>query len=124
MRYKLTLLKDLPDYPAGTVFYYTDDRRKVWDAFERMKFIGTSRDHMTTAFPFNPELIDNPVWIRKEPDVQELLDLRCPICGETRGRLAVNAYRIGDSEDGYRNKADVYFEYMCGHDTKRKLINP
>ena len=44
--------------------------------------------------------------------------VKCPICGETRGEISINAWRTGDRYDGYESRACVYIEYACGHDRR------
>jgi len=89
MRYQFTLLKDLPEYPAGTVFgcygisYRFDERCKrgpYYEVYGPSKCDGIRLEEVGGVF-------DNPEWYKREPDFKSLLDLECPVCGETRGLL-------------------------------------
>lgn len=123
MNYKLTLLKDLPNYPAGTQFYY---RLTHAYSFFRDELIGmesymglTNNKYLNAGTLIPEEIIDNPEWVKKEIDYSTSLDLKCPICGETRGHIKVCGRRVGDKYDGFHNSADVFFEYDCGHELRR-----
>ena len=107
MIYKCTLLKELPDYPIGTVFKAKQGHDFGVDYYE--------------CYNYNAlrNLVDNPTWVKKEIDFDSCKDLKCPECGGTRGIITGIAYKTGDKYDGYRCTADVYFECICGH--KRQL---
>ncbi len=120
MRYKLTLLKDLPDYPAGTVFKYRNGLINCLGSFKKEEFMGVAgSDSLTGGLCFPRKILDDPTWIKKEIDYDSLKDLKCPICGETRGEMSVHSFRYGNSYDGYGYASDVFFEYACGHETRQ-----
>jgi len=126
MRYTFTQLKDLPETPAGTVSRCNGvGRRTDWgdsrngyptkDCYEIVlpDRVGT----MTEPF-IGESLYDNPEWFRRDIDFDRLTDLKCPVCGETRASVHVDAKRVGDREDGYHNTADILLEYPCGHPSR------
>lgn len=119
MNYKLTLLKDLPDYPAGTQFRYSRSYRHSTDCedlYGPIEFMGLLTDkHMYNRMLIPENIIDDPEWIRKDVDHTKSIDLKCPVCGETRGTILVCGCRGGDAYDGYYCDANVFFEYDCGH---------
>lgn len=103
MIYKCTLIKDTPQFPAGTVFTAEDS-----EGFRGRRYECYKHDSLAS-------LVDDPKWVKKEVFVEKAKDLRCPQCGETRGFMSVVAYLEGDRYEGYSNAAKVYFEYICGH---------
>ena len=116
MFYKLTLLKDLPKYPAGTQFSYrfgqwhyerNDIHEVDVNTFGKMGLYGS--DKMSSLFPIPEEIIDDPEWIRKEVDYSKIVDLACPVCGESRVDMSVD-YPLIKSQ-GILLKV----EYACGH---------
>jgi len=117
MQYKFTLLKDLSNYPAGTVFRYFKGKSQLLGSFKELELMGIDRLASPLCIP--QEVIDNPSWIKKEIDFDSLVDLKCPVCGETRGEVSVHLYRRGNPDEGYSNCADVYFEYACGHEIRK-----
>lgn len=124
MRYILTLLKDLPDYPAGTQFKYsygydrgTINRGHLMDPQPYMGLIND--DNLYNVMLIPKKIIDNPEWVKKEIDYSKSMDLRCPVCGETRGNIIVCGRTCGSKSDGYYNDANVYFEYDCGHELRQ-----
>lgn len=74
---------------------------------------------MSSLFLIPEEIIDNPEWIKKEIDHSNSMDLKCPVCGETRGTIKVCGRVEGNPSDGFHNTADVYFEYDCGHELRK-----
>lgn len=121
MRYILTLLKDLPDYPAGTKFIYIADKRHYdykSDDFTSMEcvdlldnYLQNDRKYIYRRFVIPEKIINNPDWIKKEIAYFELLDIKCPICGETRGKLEM---AVGGVDK-------LYIEYACGHKLRRLI---
>ena len=113
MNYKLTLLKDLPDYPAGTQFRYSRSYRHSTDCedlYGPIEFMGLLTDkHMYNRMLIPENIIDDPEWIRKDVDHTKSIDLKCPVCGETRGTILVCGCRGGDAYDGYYCDANVFF---------------
>ena len=120
MKYKLTLLKDLPRYPAGTVFSYEEGYYRGCGGsglvYNRFCCVYGGTPQYPLCIP--EEIINNPEWIKKEIDFTGCIDIKCPVCGETRGNIEINAWRSGDKYDGYSSRACVYIEYACGHDRR------
>ena len=122
MRQKLTLLKDLPDYPAGTVFYIKDIRRSY--ACEDGPFyevsvpdeIPNSGRRILKYYRVGNSIIDDPTWFRREIDHEHLVNLRCPLCGETHGEFfSTSYYRRNMDSDDYGVQYGIGFECLCGH---------
>ena len=120
MKYKLTLLKDLPDYPKGTVFDYEEGyyRGCGGSGLIYNKFCCVEGGNLQYPLCIPEKIIDDNEWIKKELNYAKLTDVKCPICGETRGEISINAWRAGDKYDGYESRACVYIEYACGHDKR------
>lgn len=112
MYYKLTLLKDLPKYPAGTKFSYWKGR--THSVFGEL--MGVYGKSMTNCFPISEELMENPEWIKKKVDRSKLTNIACPECGGTYFELFKDVYRVGNRYDGFHYKADVYLECPCGYE--------
>ena len=116
MRYKLTLLKDLPNFPKGTVFKYSVGKKMLLSSFRKQQFLGLYDSDRLTWPPIIPEnIINDPEWIKKEVDYDSLIDLKCNVCGETRGEISVNTTKC--SYGGH--SVEVYFEYACKHGVRR-----
>lgn len=84
MRYNCTLLKDIPEYPAGTTF----TAEKIFLVYEwryLCKFPGDAYKKQV----FSNSIIDNPVWVRKEVDEACLTELKCSGCGSTKMELVL-----------------------------------
>lgn len=138
MIYKLTLLKDLPKYPAGTEFVLNVDRRLTGERFNEIKYkdyymrleypqgINSATDieklerenkdycyYNRILIPL--EIIDDPGWIKKEVYQSKYYDSRCPRCHSTRFLLHIRPYRSGNQYNGYYNTTDITFECECGH---------
>lgn len=122
MRQKLTLLKDLPEYPAGTVLYITGVKRSY--ACEDGPFYEVSvpddrpnsRYRILKYFRVGDSIIDDPAWFKRETDVENAVDLRCPLCGETRGEFFSTSYYCRDMDsDDYGVQAATGFECVNGH---------
>lgn len=119
MMYTFTQLKDSPDFPAGTVFHCHGIEEKGWNGKDGQWYLYTTPED---TFEHECEVggfLDDPVWFRKEIDWAALDDLKCPICGETRGVIITKDFRGGDREEGYFNGTEVFFEYVCGHITRQ-----
>lgn len=115
MRYKLTLLKDLPDYRAGSVFIFRGmDKSCGGVPYCR---VTTYEDGRELGRPFDdPAFINDADWIKKEIDDDLLSDLSCPKCGSTKGVFFSHDYfrRDMDCYD-YGVQYSVGFECVCGH---------
>lgn len=120
MIYALTLLKDLPEYPAGTIFKLYGMRMP--DGLRKKPFyeVGVPNKywpgHMDVKYYSVGSFIDDPKWFKKEIDTDYLVDLKCPKCGKTEGNFFSTSYygRHFDSND-YGVQFSVGFECVCGH---------
>ena len=120
MRQKLTLLKDLPDYPAGTVFYIVNVLKsyacKDGPFYEVSVPSGQFDRRDLQYFRVGNSIIDDPAWFKRETDIENAVDLRCPLCGETRGEFFSTRFYCSDM-DSYRYgvQYSVGFECVNGH---------
>jgi hypothetical protein len=125
VNYILTLKKDLPNYPAGTRFkYHTDKEVHHTGSISETKYLWEESDtgSIPKSYPaILKQLADDPVWMDKSIDYDSLTDLKCPICGETRGVFFHQRYSTWNREDGTQFVHHVYFEYACNHEP-RKLV--
>lgn len=119
MMYKLTLLKDLPNYPAGTVFKSNLKPRtnihnaRVYEVI--VPYRGNTNDLIIESWSVGG-IIDDPDCFKKEIDSDELVDLRCPKCGGTQGDFfSTDYYRNDMGYDDYGVQFSVGFECLCGH---------
>lgn len=112
MIYKVTLLKDTPAIKAGTTWkYYTENGK-----FDFSNQIDPDTLKVIYGGELMPrEILDKPEWAKVEPFYEELDDLKCPFCGETRGHLMVRSFVYTDSDGVRRVTSDVKMEYTCGH---------
>lgn len=113
MFYKLTLLKDLPGIPAGTQFSYRHGYYHIEQKhFSKLRFQDRmciyGSDKMSMLFPLPEEIIDDPEWIKKEVDHDKLVDLACPVCGETKVDMSFETL-------GVDKHIFLHIEYACGH---------
>lgn len=116
MRYKFTLLKDLPDCPAGTEFHCCGLERDSWNG----ELLYDVHFGVEACLGLNKNVggvLDNPAWFRKEIDEERLNDLACPECGHTRGVFFSYKYSCRDMDrDDYGEQFSVGFECSnCGH---------
>ena len=104
MYYTFTLLKNLPQHPAGTVFQCEGisypPNRKLERKIPHYKIVDPHKKCII-AIPVGGAL-DDPEWFKKEVDFAKVFDFKCPICGETRGILVKWAV-----------------EYVCGHPSRK-----
>lgn len=117
MRYRLILLKDLPEYPAGTIFklYELRERRGHSTKPGLVYDVGILRGDEYVTRTFEQDFIDNPTWFRKEIDPDLLCDLKCPKCGRTQGNFFSGGYYERDMDcDDYGLQYSVGFECLCG----------
>ena len=120
MRQRLTLLKDLPDYPAGTVFYIEGVKGshacKDGPFYEVSVPSGQPGRRDLQYLRVGGSIIDDPSWFKREADVENAVDLRCPLCGETRGEFFSTKFFCSDM-DSYRYgvQYSVGFECVNGH---------
>lgn len=113
MNYKLTLLKDLPGYPAGTEFCL----RQSWkygDRYDNYLYALPDLDRVTRHYVY--DIIDDPTWFRKEVDKEHLHNLVCPECGSTKGVFFSHSFHNTDMDSyDYGTHWSVGFECECGH---------
>ena len=116
MIYKVTTLKDLPGIKAGTEFRYVN-RSFSHDPELRLFNENTLRlNAEIEKFLIKQVILNNPDgWVKIEPYYEELTDMKCPVCGETRGLIQV------DWTYGHSNNPDVMIEYACGHPSRSLL---
>ena len=103
MSYKGTLLKDLPGIPAGSQFGAQDEVNGHGQKY----FLS---DHPKLG---GCKIIGDPEWVKLEVDPDRCIDMKCPVCGETRGVLITTVVRAW--ADGYYYKPIVSFECICGY---------
>jgi hypothetical protein len=107
MHYKCTLHKDLPDYPAGTVFFWRqEDNNKV--------LVWQHGGRETYHHPLR-EILSHKDWYSQEVDRNSLTAMACEKCGETH--VLISLKRAKDRRDG---DVEMYFhaimcECPCGH---------
>lgn len=116
MIYKVTTLKDLPGIKAGTEFQYVNSS---FDHDAKLKLFNQTHPYLESEiekFLIKQVILNNPDgWVKIEPYYEELTDMRCPVCGETRGLIQV------DWTYGHSNNPDVMIEYACGHPSRSLL---
>lgn len=120
MRQKLTLLKNLPDYPSGTVFYIKGIRRTYAGQDGPFYEVSAPDDspgyRRLLYYPVGHSIIDDSAWFAREIDYDSLAELRCPLCGETRGEFFSTSYYCNNMDrDNYGVQYGVGFECLCGH---------
>lgn len=117
MFYKLTLLKDLPEYKAGTIFSYWKGRMYGWcNSMVIERFMGKYGKSLLHGMRISEKLLHKPEWIKMEVDFSKLTDIACPKCGGTHFDIFKYAYQKRNSEGGYDAVAEVYLECPCGYE--------
>lgn len=116
MIYKVTTLKDLPGIKAGTEFRYVNCGFS-YNPESRLFNENTLRlDAEIEKFLIKQVILSNPDgWVKIEPYYNDLTDMKCPVCGETRGLIQV------DWAHGHSSNPDVMIEYACGHQSRSLL---
>ena len=89
MTYICTLLKDLPEYPAGTTFTAKKVPR-IGESKSRAKFSYLCKfdGDVYGRRVFSDSVMDNPVWVRKKIDENCLTELKCKFCDSTKMELS------------------------------------
>ncbi len=110
MIYKVTTLKDLPGIPAGYSFCYEEGGRgKGPVLFELNDAKSRYLSQSNRSFLIDAILWHSKNWIKIEPLYQNLVDLRCPYCGNPYGII-----RAGKPKSSTGNPC-IEIEYSCGH---------
>lgn len=119
---KLTLLKDLPEYPAGTVF------KEVSEPYSSNGTIITryniSKDGYRIASYLEGEKtwLTDPQWIKREVDESQYGDYSCPKCGKSKWHTdTIIGYNNDNNSDGYGYYFAVFGECVCGF--RRRLVS-
>lgn len=118
MYYKYTLLKDLPEAKAGTSWTFDEPpeelKKEYRDKLDDETINLRAGDH--PSFPLSTKTLKNPEWFKKELDEELLTEIKCPVCGETRGRIyATKEYKYVWADDVREDVFTVWFEFACGH---------
>lgn len=117
MRYKFTLLKDLPGYEAGTEFKCRGIE-KDWvggNSVKRVPCYVFEVDGIAESYAVGG-LLDDLKWFKREIDLEALTDLVCPVCSSTRGVFfGIDWYDRNLDSDSYGVQYGVGFECICGH---------
>lgn len=96
MYFKFTQLKDLPGSPAGTI-----------------KIVNIEPTRKAHEYP--DPLLEDPEWYAKEPQIETLVELKCPKCGSTKASPYVAAYKNRDYDsDYYGINYEIALECPCG----------
>lgn len=116
MIYKVTTLKDLPGIKTGTEFRYVN---RSFSHDPELKLFNQTRPYLESEvekFLIEQVILGNPDgWVQIEPYYNDLTDMKCPVCGETRGLIQV------DWAHGHSSNPDVMIEYACGHQSRSLL---
>ena len=115
MQYKYTLLKDFLTYPAGTIFIVRGvEENKYYDTW-LLQDDGCIIKLNYKLFPIN-SFLDNPEWVKKELDEDNLIDLKCPKCGATKGDFFnTKYYNSHYNDDDYGIQFAIGIECICGY---------
>lgn len=112
MRYKVTKLYDSPDAPKGTVYYIL--RESSFLGKRRYEYIKEGTTEI--CYQAVGGVFDDPQWFKKEIDYENLSNLKCPKCNETRGTFFSTSYYCRDIDaDEYGTQFAIGFECVCGH---------
>ena len=117
MRYKFTLLQDLPNIKKGTVFKCRgiEDYSKGPYGFKKVPCYAVNINGHTEHHEVGGDF-DNPTWYKKEIDEAELMELTCPKCSAVRGvPFDITWYNRDLESDEYGVQYAVGFECVCGH---------
>lgn len=122
MYYEYTLLKDLPGCKAGKTYTFNEvpdeAPKEVKDRYGESCFLNHTRRLKgdDCEITVDEKTLNDPEWFKKEIGYDRCNDVKCPICGETRGVMYVTKKRkyIWDW-DTRGDVVKVYYEYACGH---------
>ena len=115
MYYKYTLLKDLPDAKAGTNQTLNEPPEEVGCELDEKVYL----QHDDKRIELNRTLLQNPEWFKKEIDDRYIGEIKCPICGETRGRMYITKKVVYNRKwENRAHEVTVWYEFICGHGTQ------
>ena len=124
MKYRCTLLKDLPEYPAGTTFTAEKVLFDTHSKSTQFTYLCTFQGETHGNFVFSDTLLNNPIWVRKEIDESCLTELKCDACGGTK--MAVVLLEIPHTKDRAEDNNSVLVHHrkklvgtcICGHENE------
>lgn len=120
MKYNFVQLKDLPDYPAGTI-HHCKGIIKQWNGTKDMTsypyyLIQIGKNKKTFEYPVGKSIYDKKDWFKKEIAYDDLVDMKCPNCDGTRVDLKIKSYYEKDYDsDYYGINISVWAECPCGN---------
>lgn len=124
MKYNLILLKDTPDWSAGTVFKQNGTVAHGWSICEAKGgpfydiAVPEGKGYVCedpAKYPYGC-FLDDPSWVRREIDENRIHNLKCPACGSTQGMLFATSWYVCDMDrDDYGVQYSVGIECVCGH---------
>lgn len=118
MVYDCTLLKDLPDYDAGTKFLIQE-----FEHCGRLEYYCRFPDDENNRMPYPNyriprKVIDDPKWVKKKLNKDCLTDTRCRVCGSTSLRMRAKS-ATNDYDDGVLYyKMKVVGICPCGYENE------
>ena len=122
MYYKYTLLKDLPEAKAGTAWTFSEPPKEVEREYHSLGET-VHVEHNGKRFCLSRDTLMNPEWFKREIDKEYLMEIKCPICGETHGRMYLTKeYKYVWKEDAHANEVSVWFEFACGHGNQKVCV--
>lgn len=116
MRYKFTLLKDLPGHEKGTVFKCLGVEDWGVDAYGPevpcyVMLVDGHREYEKVG-----GALDNTAWVKKEIDEDTLTSAACPKCGSARGvPFGIEWYNPDRESNECGVQYAVGMECVCGH---------
>lgn len=120
MYYKYTLLKDLPEAKAGTSWTFDEPPEELKKEYRNKlddETINLRAENQ--SFSLSTKTLKNPEWFKKELAEDSLVEIKCPICGETHGRVyATKEYKYVWDDDARENVFTTWFEFACEHGTR------
>ena len=104
MKYRCVILKDLPDYPKGTVFYLERD------IYNTCNWIRLKGEKSYAHHPVLKAILNYPEWYTKKLHKPCLQKLACPNCGEVKVCLS---FTNGTREySGYFENITYFYKEM------------
>lgn len=116
MRYKFTLLKDLPNHEKGTVFRCFGVEKHSTRAYGPAVPCYVIDDNGHCAYQEVGGILDNTAWFKKEIDEDALTSTACPKCGSARGvPFGIEWYNPDRESNECGVQYAVGMECVCGH---------